>query len=81
MKKKLDALSPIGDPIILDKHYTQVITYMYPGPLPCTSGIQTGCSDIVNAGDILGIGSFCDYAVVCAGLTVTIFYNRFLLGT
>lgn len=63
-------------PLKLDEPFTYVVAYTYPGPLSCLSGIQRGCSDIVDAPG-LGVGRFCDYAVVCAGSTVTIFYNRF----
>jgi hypothetical protein len=70
-------LTTVEEPIELERSYNWVVSYNYPGPLPCSSGMSKGCSDVVNAGPRLGMGRFCDYAVVCAGVTVTIFYNRF----
>ena len=64
-------------PITLDKSHSYAITYTYPGPLSCLSGVQRGCSKEVDAGPTLGIGVFCNYAVVCAGVTVTVFYEEF----
>lgn len=72
-----DHLTEPGVPIALNDNYEYIISYAYPGPLSCLSGIQLGCSDIVDAGTSLGVGRFCGYAVVCAGTTITIFYNRF----
>lgn len=67
-----------GEAIKLNNTYMFVVTYQYPAPLPCSSGVNTGCSEIVDAGASLGgTGRFCDYLVLCAGITVTIFYNRF----
>ena len=73
-------LTKVGEPVKLNKEYNYVVSYQYPGPLSCLSGIQIGCSQLVDGGPSLGLGRFCDYAVVCAGLTVTIFYNRFEPG-
>jgi hypothetical protein len=72
--KKVD----YGKPIKVENNYNYVVAYSYPGPLSCLSGVQSGCSDIVDAGTALGgTGRFCDYMVLCAGMTVTIFYNKF----
>jgi hypothetical protein len=69
-----------GEPLELKDNYNYVVTYSYPGPLDCSSGADSGCSDIVDAGpSVGGSGRFCDYLVLCAGTTVTIFYNRFEL--
>jgi len=71
-----------GEPLELTDNYNFVVTYSYPGPLPCLAGASTGCSDVVDAGSALGgLGRFCDYLVLCAGTTVTIFYNRFEIVT
>ncbi|HSG56643.1 MAG TPA: hypothetical protein VLA45_14445 [Paracoccaceae bacterium] len=68
----------LGEPFELKDNYRFVVTYAYPAPLPCLAGANEGCSDVVDAGPSLGgIGRFCDYLVLCAGTTVTIFYNRY----
>lgn len=69
----------MGERIELNKDYKYMMVFEYPGPLPCLSGIQEGCSKVVNAGS-LGMGSFCDYMVVCAGVTVTVLYNEFRMA-
>jgi hypothetical protein len=80
--EELKALSfEVGVPHKLDKDYAYAVTYNYPGPLACISGIQSGCSKPVDAGNALGYGRFCDYCILCAGSTVTIMYNRFQPGT
>ena len=68
-------------PFAIESNHAYAITYNYPGPLPCLSGVQSGCSQIVDAGPALGTGRFCNYAVACAGLTVTIFYESFQRAT
>jgi len=67
----------VGSPFELDQSYLWMITYTYPGPLSCLSGIQRGCSPQVYAGSQLGYGRFCNYSVLCAGTTVTILFNEF----
>lgn len=57
------------------RDYSNAATYAWPGPLAC-GDTDSGCSGVVDAGS-LGSGRFCDYVVVCAGLTSTIFYNEF----
>ncbi|MEP1574734.1 hypothetical protein [Roseibium album] len=81
MTEGIEAKRKFGEPIELKEDYQFVVAYSYPGPLPCSSSVQSGCSDIVDAGPALGgLGRFCDYFVMCAGTTVTIFYNRFELA-
>lgn len=76
--KKQSYQKQYGDPVELPESYNFVVSYSYPGPLPCSAGADSGCSDLVDAGPSLGgVGRFCDYLVLCAGTTVTIFYNRF----
>ena len=68
----------LGEPVKLNKNYNYVVHYSFPGPLSCLSGIQSGCSAVVDAGSALGgTGMFCDYMVLCAGATVSIFYMEF----
>ena len=68
---------PTESPKELSEPFTSVIACNYLGQLPCLSGIQKGCSDVLDAEGPFEIGRSGNYAVVCAGTTVRIFYNRF----
>lgn len=46
-------------------------------PIPLLPVYSSGCSKTVDAGGALGKGRFCDYLIIGAGTSITIFYNRF----
>lgn len=68
-------------PLKLKSDYKYAISYTYPGPLPCGL-FSEKCSKPVDAGIALGgVGVFCNYMVLCAGLVVTVLYDEFRLVT